>query len=374
MALAIGIDLGTAYSCVAVFRNGKVEIIPNEQGQRITPSYVAFTNTERLIGEEAKNQVARNPKNTIFDVKRLIGRKFNDSIVQSDMKHWPFKVINRFEKPIIKIEYKKQIKFFTPEQISSMILTKMKQIAEDYLGEKVSQAVITVPALFNHSQRQATKDAATIAGLKTLRIINESTAAAIAYGLDKNISAERNILIVDFGGGTFNVSIVKIEEGILEVKSTSGDKHLGGEDLDNRMVTHFIQEFKRKYKKDLLKNERAIRRLRTACERAKVISLDFIRFCLNLFCCFSVFYHHHYKLQLKSIHFMKILISVQPLHVINSKSFVLISFVQYLNLLIKLYVMQKWIKQVSMKLFLLVVQHVFQKYKNYFKISSMEKN
>jgi L1 cell adhesion molecule like protein len=308
MVQAIGIDLGTAYSCVAVFRHGKVEIIPNEQGQRITPSYVAFNDNERLIGEEAKNQVSRNPKNTIFDVKRLIGRKFNDPTVQSDMKHWPFKVINDNGKPIIKIEYKKQIKLFTPEQISSMILTKMKQIAEDYLGEKVSQAVITVPSLFNHSQRQATKDAATIAGLKVLHIINESTAAAIAYGLDKKISAERNILIVDFGGGTFNVSIVNIEEGLFEVISTSGDKHLGGEDLDHPMVAHFIREFQEKYQKDLSQDERAIRRLRTACERAKVISLDFIRFCLNLF--LSVFYHHHHKLQSKSIHFMKILISI----------------------------------------------------------------
>jgi L1 cell adhesion molecule like protein len=271
MIRAIGIDLGISYSCVAVFRDGKVEIIPNEQGQRITPSYVAFTNTQRLIGEEAKNRVAQNPKNTIFDVKRLIGRKFDDSTVQTDMKHWPFEVINDNGKPIIEIEYKKQIKLFTPEQISSMILTKMKQIAEDYLGEKVSEAVITVPALFNSSQRQATKDAATIAGLNVLRIINESTAAAIAYGFHQQIEGENNVLIADFGGGTFNVSIIAIDDGVFEVKSTSGIVHLGGEDLDNRMVAHFVQEFKRKYGKDLSKNERAIRRLRTACERAKVI-------------------------------------------------------------------------------------------------------
>jgi len=272
MARAIGIDLGTTYSCVAVFQNGKVEIIPNEQGHRTTPSYVAFTNTERLIGDEAKNQVARNPSNTISDAKRLIGRKFDDPTVQSDMKHWPFKVINDNGKPKIQIEYRNQIKLFTPEEISSMILTKMKEIAEDYLGEKVSSSVITVPASFNNSQRQATKDAGIIAGLHVLRIINESTAAAVAYGLDKQISSERNILISDFGGGTFNVSILTIEEGIFEVKSTAGNAHLGGEDLDNRMVKYFIEEFRRKNNnKDLSENKRALRRLRTACECAKVI-------------------------------------------------------------------------------------------------------
>ncbi|CAF1016620.1 unnamed protein product [Didymodactylos carnosus] len=269
MARAIGIDLGTTYSCVGVFQHGKVEIIANDQGNRTTPSYTAFTDSERLIGDAAKNQVAMNPNNTIFDAKRLIGRKFEDPTVQADMKHWPFKVISEGGKPKIQVEYKNEVKSFTPEEISSMVLTKMKEIAEAYLGKKISDAVITVPAYFNDSQRQATKDAGVIAGLNVLRIINEPTAAAIAYGLDKKTVGERNILIFDLGGGTFDVSVLKIEEGIFEVKSTAGDTHLGGEDFDNRMVSFFVQEFKRKSNKDLSQNKRGLRRLRTACERAK---------------------------------------------------------------------------------------------------------
>merc|ERR1712123_350708 len=269
--LAVGIDLGTTYSCVGVFQHGKVEIIANDQGNRTTPSYVAFTDTERLIGDAAKNQVAMNPENTIFDAKRLIGRNFSDSAVQSDMKHWPFKVISVGGKPMLKVEYKTEEKDFTPEEISSMVLTKMKETAESYLGHEVKDAVVTVPAYFNDSQRQATKDAGVIAGINVLRIINEPTAAAIAYGLDKKNSndKESNVLIFDLGGGTFDVSILAIDGGISEVKSTAGDTHLGGEDFDNRMVDHFVTEFKRKHKKDITGNKRALRRLRTACERAK---------------------------------------------------------------------------------------------------------
>jgi len=269
MAPAIGIDLGTTYSCVGIFRDDRIEIIANDQGNRTTPSFVAFTDTERLIGDAAKNQVAMNPANTVFDAKRLIGRKFADAEVQADMKHFPFTVLDRGGKPVVEVEFKGEKKQFTPEEISSMILVKMRETAEAYLGGTVNNAVVTVPAYFTDSQRQATKDAGLIAGLNVLRIINEPTAAAIAYGLDKKVEGERNVLIFDLGGGTFDVSLLTIEEGIFEVKSTAGDTHLGGEDFDNRLVNHFVNEFKRKHKKDLSSNARALRRLRTACERAK---------------------------------------------------------------------------------------------------------
>jgi len=266
----IGIDLGTTYSCVGVWQQGKVEIIANDQGNRTTPSYVAFTDTERLIGDAAKSQVAMNSKNTVFDAKRLIGRRFDDEKIQSDMKHWPFAVVNDCGKPKIQVEYKGETRRFTPEEISSMVLTKMKETAESFLGTTVRDAVITVPAYFNDSQRQATKDAGTIAGLNVLRIINEPTAAALAYGLNKHLAGERNVLIFDLGGGTFDVSILTIDEGSLfEVRATAGDTHLGGEDFDNRLVNHLADEFKRKFKKDVRGNPRALRRLRTAAERAK---------------------------------------------------------------------------------------------------------
>ncbi|KAK1145461.1 Hsp70 chaperone [Aspergillus melleus] len=269
MAPAVGIDLGTTYSCVGVFRDDRIEIIANDQGNRTTPSFVAFTDTERLIGDAAKNQVAMNPHNTVFDAKRLIGRRYGDAEVQADMKHFPFKIAEKGGKPVVEVEFKGEQKQFTPEEISSMILTKMRETAEAYLGGTVNNAVITVPAYFNDSQRQATKDSGLIAGLNVLRIINEPTAAAIAYGLDKKDEGERNVLIFDLGGGTFDVSLLTIEEGIFEVKATAGDTHLGGEDFDNRLVNHFVNEFKRKHKKDLTTNARALRRLRTACERAK---------------------------------------------------------------------------------------------------------
>jgi len=247
--IAIGIDLGTTYSCVGIYRDDRIEIIANDQGNRTTPSFVAFTDTERLIGDAAKNQVAMNPTNTVFDAKRLIGRKFADAEVQADMKHFPFTVIDRAGKPVVEIEFKGEKKQFTPEEISSMILVKMRETAEAYLGGTVNNAVVTVPAYFTDSQRQATKDAGLIAGLNVLRIINEPTAAAIAYGLDKKVEGERNVLIFDLGGGTFDVSLLTIEEGIFEVKATAGDTHLGGEDFDNRLVNHFVNEFKRKHKK-----------------------------------------------------------------------------------------------------------------------------
>ena len=271
MTQAIGIDLGTTYSCVGVWQNDRVEIIANDQGNRTTPSYVAFTeNNERLIGDAAKNQTATNPQNTVFDAKRLIGRKFSDQQVQDDMKDWSYKVIpGPADKPMIEVEFNGETKQFAAEEISSMVLIKMKEVAESYLGKKVTDAVVTVPAYFNDSQRQATKDAATIAGLNCLRIINEPTAAAIAYGLDKNKDDDTNVLIFDLGGGTFDVSLLNIEGGIFEVKATAGDTHLGGEDFDSRLLRHFSEEFKRKHKKDISGNPRALRRLRTACERAK---------------------------------------------------------------------------------------------------------
>jgi len=268
---AIGIDLGTTFSCVGVMRHNNVEIIANDQGNRTTPSYVAFTDSERLVGEAAKNQAAMNPQNTLFGIKRLIGRRFDDPTVQSDMKLWPFKVIRgRNDKPMIEVSYKGEKKSFMPEEISAQVLVKMKETAEAYLGTEVKNAVVTVPAYFNDSQRQATKDAGSIAGLNVMRIINEPTAAAIAYGLNKKKGeGEKNVLIFDLGGGTFDVSLLSIEGGIFEVKATAGDTHLGGEDFDERMMQYFVKEFQRKYKKDLTKSDRALRRLRTACERAK---------------------------------------------------------------------------------------------------------
>src|SRR5579875_1338488 len=267
----IGIDLGTTYSCVSVFRNGAPEVIPNEQGNRTTPSYVAFTSDERLIGDAAKNQFALNPKNTIYDAKRFIGRKYDDPSIQSYLKKWtwPFKIVEKDNKPCFEVEYKGEKKIFAPEEISGMVLSKMKEIAETYLGEKVTDAVITVPAYFNDSQRQATKDAGKIAGLNVLRIINEPTASALAYGLDKKVNKETNILIFDLGGGTFDVSLLTLDDGIFEVKATNGNNFLGGEDFDKRLVDYFANEFKKKYKKDIFEDKRAMGRLKTQVERVK---------------------------------------------------------------------------------------------------------
>lgn len=268
--IAFGCDLGTCYSCVGVWQNGRVEIIANDQGNRTTPSVVAFNDTERLIGDAAKNQASSNPRNTISDAKRLIGRHFSEQVVKSDMKLWTFDVLDDGkDKPQVRVDFKGEEKRFYPEEISAMVLQKLKETVEAYVGEEVTDVVITVPAYFGDSQRQATKDAGRIAGLNVLRIINEPTAAAIAYGLDNKSSKEKNVLIFDLGGGTFDVTVLSVEDGVFEVKATGGDSHLGGEDLDNRLVTHFIQEFQRKYKKDVSGNARAVRRLRTACERAK---------------------------------------------------------------------------------------------------------
>jgi len=267
--VAIGIDLGTTYSCVGIWKNDRVEIISNDQGNRTTPSYVAFNDQERLIGDSAKNQASMNPINTLYDAKRMIGKKYNDHTVQEDMKLWPFNVKSNDNKPTFEVEYMNEKKTFYPEEISAMILTKMKEISESFLGTEVKDAVITVPAYFNDSQRQATKDAGSIAGLNVLRIINEPTAAAMAYGLNKDSKQEKNVLIYDFGGGTFDVSLLNIDDGVFEVLATSGDCHLGGEDIDNRLVQHFINDFKRKNKKDISQNPRAVKRLKIACERLK---------------------------------------------------------------------------------------------------------
>ena len=267
--VAIGIDLGTTYSAVGIWKDNRCEIIANSQGNRTTPSHVAFTNDERIIGDAAKNQANANPENSIYDAKRLIGRDFNDPVVQAEMKLFPFKIINNNNKPEIQVKYKNENKQFKPEEVSSMVLGYMKEQAENYLGETVTDVVVTVPAYFNDSQRQATKDAGQIAGLNVLRIINEPTAAAIAYGLDNKADEEQNVLIFDMGGGTFDVSILTIEDGIFEVKATAGDTHLGGEDFDNLLVQYFAMEFKRKNKLDLMESKKSVRRLKTACERAK---------------------------------------------------------------------------------------------------------
>ncbi|CAJ1962047.1 unnamed protein product [Sphenostylis stenocarpa] len=271
---AIGIDLGTTYSCVAVWQHNRVEVIPNDQGNRTTPSYVAFTDTQRLLGDAAMNQRCMNPHNTVFDAKRLIGRRFSEQSVQQDMKLWPFKVVPGIrDKPMIAVTYKDEEKHLAAEEISSMVLFKMKEVAEAYLGHAVSDAVITVPAYFSNAQRQATKDAGQIAGLNVLRIINEPTAAAIAYGLDKKEwrEGEQNVLVFDLGGGTFDVSLVTIDGGMFKVKATVGDTHLGGVDFDNKLVNHLVGFFKRRYKKDIAENPKALGRLRSACEKAKRI-------------------------------------------------------------------------------------------------------
>ena len=257
-------------SCAAVFRNDRVEVIPNDQGNRTTPSYVAFTDTERLVGDAAKNQAPTNPKNTVYDAKRLIGLKYSDPVVAADIKLWPFDVKpDEQNKPRIEVAYKGEQASFHPEQISAMVLGKMKEIAEAYIGETVTSAVVTVPARFSDSQRQATKDAAAIAGLEVLRIINEPTAAALAYGLDRSSTDEQNVMIFDCGGGTHDVTLLSIDGGIIEVKATGGDPHLGGEDIDNRMVEYFAKEFQRKHKQDLTQNARSLKRLKAQCERLK---------------------------------------------------------------------------------------------------------
>lgn len=264
----IGIDLGTTYSCVGVMKSGRVEILANDQGNRITPSYVAFSEGERLVGEAAKNQAASNTNNTVYDIKRLMGRRFSDKATQRELKRMPYKVVDKKGRPAIQVEVNDKEEFFTPEQISALILGKMKQIAEDYLGKKVTHAVVTVPAYFNDAQRQATKDAGTIAGLNVLRIVNEPTAAAIAYGLDKG-DEEKQIIVYDLGGGTFDVSLLSIAGGAFEVLATAGDTHLGGEDFDYRVTRHLAKLFKKKHEIDISKNARAISRLKREVEKAK---------------------------------------------------------------------------------------------------------
>jgi L1 cell adhesion molecule like protein len=263
----IGIDLGTTYSAVSVYKNGTCEIITNDQGSRTTPSWVAFNDTEKLVGEGAKNQANTNPENTINDIKRFMGLTYDDPKVQAEMKRVPYTVINKNNKPHVQVQFKGETREFSPEQISAFILTKMKQTAEDFLGHSVHRAVVTVPAYFSDAQRQATKDAGQIAGLTIERIVNEPTAAALAYGLDKK--GERNVLIFDFGGGTHDVSVLNIDDGVFEVLATGGDVHLGGEDIDDRLVDHFVEEFKRKHKLDIRDNKRSLRRLKTECEKAK---------------------------------------------------------------------------------------------------------
>ncbi|KAF5352939.1 hypothetical protein D9758_007870 [Tetrapyrgos nigripes] len=264
----IGIDLGTTYSCVGVQRGGRVEIIANDQGHRITPSWVSFTDEERLVGDSAKNAFHSNPKNTVFDAKRLIGRKMDDPDIQRDMRHWPFDVVEKGGKPTIRVDYRDEKREFTPEEISAMVLGKMKETAEAYLGEKVTHAVVTVPAYFNDAQRQATKDAGTIAGLQVLRIINEPTAAAIAYGLNKK-AGESQIIVYDLGGGTFDVSLLSIDDGVFEVLATAGDTHLGGEDFDNRVIDFLVKAYKKKTGTDVSKNLRALGKLKREVEKAK---------------------------------------------------------------------------------------------------------
>ena len=264
----VGIDLGTTYSCVGVYKNGKVEIIANDQGNRITPSWVAFTDEERLVGDSAKNQAAINPENTVFDVKRLIGRKYSDSTVQHDKKLLPYDIIDSNGKPYVQVMFKKEKKTYSPEEVSAMVLTKMKEVSEAFLGKEIKNAVVTVPAYFNDAQRQATKDAGTISGLNVLRIINEPTAAAIAYGLD-NKGGEKNILVFDLGGGTFDVSLLTIDNGVFEVIATNGDTHLGGEDFDRRIMDYMLKLFKKKSGKDASKDKKSIQKLRREVERAK---------------------------------------------------------------------------------------------------------
>merc|ERR1719231_1142042 len=269
LGTVIGIDLGTTYSCVGVFQNGRVEIIPNDQGNRITPSYVSWDpQGERLIGDAAKNQATVNPEQTVFDVKRLIGRKYNDKSVQADKKLLPFKIISKDDKPYVEVDVKGEAKSFAPEEVSAMVLGKMRSVAEGFIGKEIKHAVVTVPAYFNDAQRQATKDAGTISGMTVQRIINEPTAAAIAYGMDKK-SGEKNILVFDLGGGTFDVSLLTIDNGVFEVLATAGDTHLGGEDFDNRVIQHLLKVFKRKHGSDPSNDKRAIQKLRREVERAK---------------------------------------------------------------------------------------------------------